>query len=85
MDAVTTQLVASLSKSVVELSAAREQAAQSGAHLKYAELTGRIETMRTVISFVQQIAQANQPQADKSPPPEIERIVKDDDDQEEAS
>ncbi|KKK74708.1 hypothetical protein LCGC14_2881040, partial [marine sediment metagenome] len=74
-----------LSKSVVELSAAREQAAQSGAHLKYAELTGRIETMRTVISFVQQIAQANQPQADKSPPPEIERIVKDDDDQEEAS
>jgi len=85
MDVVTTQLVASLSKSVVELSAAREQAAQSGAHLKYAELTGRIETMRTVISFVQQIAQANQPQADKSPPPEIERIVKDDDDQEEAS
>ncbi len=58
MDAVTTQLVASLSKSVTELSAAREQAAQSGAHLKYAELTGRIETMRTVISFVQQVAQA---------------------------
>ncbi len=61
MDVVTTQLVASLSKSVVELSAAREQAAQSGAHLKYAELTGRIETMRTVISFVQQVAQAAAP------------------------
>ncbi len=71
MDAVTTQLVASLSKSVVELSAAREQAAQSGAHLKYAELTGRIETMRTVISFVQQVAQAalsQSQQADKTPP-----------------
>ena len=71
MDVVTTQLVASLSKSVVELSAAREQAAQSGAHLKYAELTGRIETMRTVISFVQQVAQAalsQSQQADKTPP-----------------
>ena len=61
MDAVVTQLVQSLSGSVKELIAAREQAAQSGAHLKYAELTGRIETMRTVILFVQQTAQAGQP------------------------
>ncbi len=58
MDAVAVQLIQSLGKSVTELSVAREQAAQSGAHLKYAELTGRIETMRTVISFVQQVAQA---------------------------
>ena len=58
MDATVVQLIQSLSKSVTELSVVREQAAQTGAHLKYAELTGRIETMRTVISFVQQTTQA---------------------------
>ena len=68
MDATTAQLVSSLSKSVAELSAARAEAAQTGAHLKYAELTGRIETMRVVISFFQQAAQAAVPQADENPP-----------------
>ena len=65
MDATITQLVASLSKSVAELSVARAEAAQTGAHLKYAELTGRLETMRVVNSFVQQTAQAKPPEAEK--------------------
>ncbi len=68
MDAATAQLVASLSKSMTELSVARAEAAQTGAHLKYAELTGRIETMRVVISFFQQTAQAAVPQTEENPP-----------------
>ncbi len=68
MDAVIAQLVASLSKSMTELSAARVDAAQTGAYLKYAELTGRIETMRVVISFFQQTAQAAVTQAEETPP-----------------
>jgi len=78
MDATTAQLIQSLSKSVTELSAARAEAAQTGAHLKYAELTGRIETMRTVISFLQQTAQASPPEAEK-------KAEKEDGNQEEAS
>ncbi len=58
MDAVAAQLVRSLSGSMAELATARADAAQTGAHLKYAELTGRLETMRTVISFLQQTTQA---------------------------
>ncbi len=71
MDAVTAQLVQSLSKSVAELAVARAEAAQTGAHLKYAELTGRIETMRTVIQFFQQAVQAEQaePATGENPPP----------------
>lgn len=74
MDAVTAQLVQSLAKSVTELSVARADAADKGAHLKYAELTGRIETMRTVINFFQQSAQAvtpaptPEPQTGENPP-----------------
>jgi len=67
MDAVTAQLVQSLSKSVAELAVARAEAAQTGAHLKYAELTGRIETMRTVIQFFQQAVQA-EPATGETPP-----------------
>ena len=61
MDAVTAQLIQSLSKSAIELAVARADAADKGAHLKYAELTGRIETMRMVIQFFQQTEQAAQP------------------------
>ena len=69
MDAATAQLVASLSKSMTELSVARAEAAQTGAHLKYAELTGRIETMRVVISFFQQTAQAAASTSEPPPGP----------------
>ena len=78
MDAVSAQLVRSLSGSMAELTTARADAAQTGAHLKYAELTGRIETMRTVISFLQQTAQASPPEAEK-------KAEKEDGNQEEAS
>ena len=78
MDAVVAQLVRSLSGSMAELATARADAAQTGAHLKYAELTGRLETMRTVISFLQQTAQASPPEAEK-------KAEKEDGNQEEAS
>ncbi len=67
MEAAAEQLILSLSESMKELSAARADAAQTGAFLKYAEVTGRLETMRTVISFLRQTTQVNQPQADKTP------------------
>lgn len=74
MDAAIAQLIQSLAKSAEELAVARVDAADKGAHLKYAELTGRIETMRTVISFFQQTAQAAtptptpEPQTGENPP-----------------
>ncbi|KKL82767.1 hypothetical protein LCGC14_1981460 [marine sediment metagenome] len=83
MDATTAQLIQSLSKSVTELSVARAEAAQTGAHLKYAELTGRIETMRTVISFFQQTAQAAAPVPATGENPPAEKA--DDGDQQEES
>ena len=67
MDAVSAQLVQSLTKSVQELAQARADAADKGAHLKYAELTGRMETMRTVIAFFQQSAQAAAPPLEPTP------------------
>ena len=78
MDAVAAQLVRSLSGSMAELATARADAAQTGAYLKYAELTGRLETMRTVINFLQQTAQASPPEAEK-------KAEKEDGNQEEAS
>ena len=76
MDAVTVQLIQSLGKSVTELEVARAAAAQSGAHLKYAELTGRLETMRVVILFCQQAVQASQPQTGDNPPPKKAKTPK---------
>lgn len=72
MDAAVTQLVQSLAKSVQELAAVRSEAADKNANLKYAELTGRIDTMRTVIAFFQQATQANVPPAAPEAKPEPE-------------
>ncbi|KKK79915.1 hypothetical protein LCGC14_2828710 [marine sediment metagenome] len=83
MDAVAAQLVRSLSGSMAELATARADAAQTGAHLKYAELTGRLETMRTVISFFQQTAQAAAPVPATGANPPAEK-ADDGDQQEEA-
>ncbi len=53
---------------MAELATARANAAQTGAYITYAEVTGRMETMRTVISFLQQTAQAAVPAAGENPP-----------------
>ena len=82
MDAPATQLVRSLTKSIQELSLARASAADINSHIKYAELTGRIETMHTIISFFQQTEQTNQPQTGENPPAEK---VDDGDQQEETT
>jgi len=61
------QLAASSVKSLQELAKARSEA-ESG--LKYAELTGRMDTLHTILTFIQQ---SMQPALDNAKPDQAEK------------